>query len=87
MIMTDHAAGEKRAPSKPDHASRTALASVAAIGSVLAASSCCLPVLPFLFAAGAAGGSAFLTTTRPYLRIRIVNILLGRASFSGVCRN
>jgi hypothetical protein len=44
-----------------------ALASVAAIGSVLAASSCCLPVLPFLFAAGTAGSSAFLTTFRPYL--------------------
>jgi cytochrome bd-type quinol oxidase subunit 2 len=72
MIMTDHTAGEKFAASKPDHASRTALASVAAIGSVLAASSCCLPVLPFLFAAGAAGGSAFLTTARPYLLVASV---------------
>jgi hypothetical protein len=46
---------------------RTAVASIAAIGSVLAASSCCLPLLPFLFAAGAAGSSAFLDTVRPYL--------------------
>ena len=44
-----------------------ALASVAAIGSVLAASSCCLPMLPFMMAAGLAGGSAFLSTARPYL--------------------
>ena len=46
---------------------RTALASIGAIGSVLAASSCCLPILPFLFAAGFAGSSAFLSAARPYL--------------------
>jgi cytochrome bd-type quinol oxidase subunit 2 len=45
----------------------TILASVAAIGSVLAASSCCLPVLPFVMAAGAAGSSAFLAAARPWL--------------------
>lgn len=43
------------------------LAGIAAIGSVLAASSCCLPVLPFVAAAGFAGGSAFLAAARPYL--------------------
>jgi len=43
------------------------IAGIAAIGSVLAASSCCLPVLPFVAAAGFAGGSAFLAATRPYL--------------------
>ena len=48
---------------------RTALASVAAIGSVLAASSCCLPILSFVFAAGFAGSSAFLTVLRPYLLV------------------
>jgi len=48
---------------------RTALASVAAIGSVLAASSCCLPILPFVFAAGVAGSSAILTALRPYLLV------------------
>ena len=47
-------------------ASTTAV-SIAAIGSVLAASSCCLPVLPFMVAAGLAGGSAFLSAARPYL--------------------
>jgi hypothetical protein len=46
---------------------RTTLASIAAIGSVLAASSCCLPILPFVVAAGFAGGSAFLSAARPYL--------------------
>jgi len=46
---------------------RTAFASIAAIGSVLAASSCCLPILPFDFAAGFAGTSALLTVLRPYL--------------------
>jgi hypothetical protein len=46
---------------------RTAAASIAAIGSVLAATSCCLPVLPFAVAAGFAGGSAFLSAARPYL--------------------
>jgi cytochrome bd-type quinol oxidase subunit 2 len=46
---------------------RTALASLAAIGSVLAASSCCLPILPFMMAAGLAGGSTFFSAARPYL--------------------
>jgi uncharacterized membrane protein len=45
----------------------TVVASLAALGSVIAASSCCLPLLPFLFAAGAAGTSAFVTELRPYL--------------------
>lgn len=46
---------------------RTALASVAAIGSVLAASNCCLPILPFIVAAGFAGSSTFLSAARQYL--------------------
>jgi len=45
----------------------TTFASLAAIGSVFAASSCCLPILPFMMAAGLAGGSAFLSAARPYL--------------------
>ncbi len=49
------------------HSRRTLFASLGAVGSVLAASSCCLPVLPFLFAAGTATGSAMLTRFRPYL--------------------
>ena len=46
---------------------RTFVASLAAIGGVLAASSCCWPVLPFIAAAGLAGGSEFLSAARPYL--------------------
>jgi hypothetical protein len=53
----------------PGHtSSRSAIvASIAAVGSVLAATTCCLPVLPFVMAAGFAGGSAFLSAARPYL--------------------
>ncbi len=46
---------------------RTILASLAALGSVVLASSCCLPMFPFIFAAGAAGSSAFFTKVRPFL--------------------
>jgi hypothetical protein len=45
----------------------TVLASLAALGSVVLASSCCLPLLPFLFAAGAAGSSSFFVKVRPFL--------------------
>ena len=51
---------ERRAP-------RTAFASVAAVGSLLLASSCCLPLLPFVFAAGLAGSSTLFRVARPYL--------------------
>ena len=53
----------------------TVVASVAALGSVIAASSCCLPLLPFLFAAGAAGTSAFFAQLRPYLLILSVLLI------------
>ena len=46
---------------------RPAITGLAAIASVLAATSCCLPVIPFVAAAGLAGGSAFLAAARPYL--------------------
>src|SRR5689334_11216960 len=45
----------------------TLTASLAALGSVIVASSCCIPLLPFLFAAGAAGASGFFVQLRPYL--------------------
>ena len=50
-------------------AAGTVAASLAAVGSVLAASSCCLPLFPFMMAAGLAGTSAFLTEVRPYLLV------------------
>src|SRR6266852_5326189 len=43
--------------------------------SVVAASSCCLPLLPFLFAAGAAGTSAFVAQLRPYLLVLSVLLI------------
>jgi len=62
MSIKGRQAGETSARSK-----RTIAASLAAFGSVLLASSCCLPLLPFLFAAGAAGTSAFFVKVRPFL--------------------
>src|SRR5213083_1920110 len=53
----------------------TLVASLAAVGSVIAASSCCLPLLPFLFAAGAAGTSAFVARWRPYLLVLSVLLI------------
>src|SRR6266853_6508767 len=56
--------------------SRSAVvASLAALGSVVAASSCCLPLLPFVFAAGAAGTSAFIAQLRPYLLVLSVLLI------------
>lgn len=52
----------------------TVVASLGALASVIAASSCCLPLLPFLFAAGAAGTSAFVGKLRPYLLV--ISVLL-----------
>jgi hypothetical protein len=56
--------------SKPS--SKGALAAaLSAVGSVLAALTCCLPVLPFVLAAGTASSARFLSsyigTLRPYL--------------------
>jgi hypothetical protein len=55
-----------------DKSRGTILASLAALGSVIGAMSCCLPVLPFVLAAGSAAGSAFLWRIRPYLLIASV---------------
>jgi hypothetical protein len=53
----------------------TVVTSLAALGSVIAASSCCLPLLPFLVAAGAAGTSAFFVQLRPYLLVLSVLLI------------
>jgi hypothetical protein len=57
-------------------------AAISAVGSVLAAMTCCLPVLPFVLAAGTAGGAVFLSsfirTLRPYLLgLSVLLIALG----------
>jgi hypothetical protein len=41
--------------------------SAAAVASALAAFSCCLPLGPFLLAAGSAGAAGFLLPLQPYL--------------------
>lgn len=51
----------------PSRTGRTVLSSVAALASVIVASSCCLPILPFVFAASLAGSSTILEALRPYL--------------------
>ena len=53
----------------------TVVASLGALASVIAASSCCLPLVPFLFAAGAAGMSAFVGRLRPYLLVLSVLLI------------
>jgi uncharacterized membrane protein len=65
---------ENQASTKPGSGS-TVVASLAAVASVIAASSCCLPLLPFLFAAGAAGTSAFVAQLRPYLLVLSVLLI------------
>jgi hypothetical protein len=59
---------EKTTPSVNGTRSRgTVLASLGALGSAILASSCCLPMLPFLAALGTAGTSAFFVKMRPFL--------------------
>ncbi len=53
----------------PSRRASTVAVSFAAISSVLAASSCCLPLFPFMMAASLAGTSTFLSQVRPYLLI------------------
>jgi hypothetical protein len=52
------------------------IASVAAIGSILAASSCCMSTLPFLAAGGVAVGADFLVRAKPYLLALAVAMLV-----------
>src|SRR5215510_7314422 len=64
--------GDKRVmgtepPQAKARSGRTIVASLAALGSVVLASSCCLPMFPFIFAAGTAGSSAFFVKARPFL--------------------
>ena len=68
MSVQMNAPDSARRPSQ-DNGTRTTFMSLAAIGSVLAASSCCLPILPFMVAAGLAGTSTFLSAARPYLLV------------------
>jgi hypothetical protein len=66
---------EENQPIGKSSSRSTAVASLAALGSVIVASSCCLPLLPFLFTAGAAGTSAFVVRLRPYLLVLSVLLI------------
>ncbi len=67
----------KKETSETGSRSKTTIAaSIAALGSVVLASSCCLPLLPFLFAAGAAGTSAFFVKLRPFLVVASILFIL-----------
>jgi hypothetical protein len=59
-----------------ERSKRTIAASLAAFGSVLVASSCCLPLVPFMFAAGTAGSSAFFVKARPFLLAASVGLII-----------
>jgi hypothetical protein len=61
---------------------RTLFASAGALVSLVAAASCCLPLFPFLAAAGAAGGSVFLSALRPYLLLLSI-ALIGYGFYQG----
>lgn len=61
QIDTEETAG------KSSRSKSTIGASLAALGSVVLASTCCVPMFPFLLAAGAAGSSALFTRLRPFL--------------------
>lgn len=67
----------RRARQRKDMPGGVALSSLAAVGGVLAASSCCLPLFPFMMAAGLAGSSAFLSAARPYLMAASVVFIAG----------
>jgi hypothetical protein len=56
----------------------TLASSATAVVSALAAFSCCLPLGPFLLAAGSAGASGFVLSLQPYLiGFAVVMLILG----------
>jgi len=56
----------------------TVAAALSAVGSVLAASTCCLPVLPMVLAAGSAGSAAVIQALRiPLLAASVLFVALG----------
>jgi hypothetical protein len=73
---------ETTGPSEKRSSKGALAAALSAVGSVLAAATCCLPVLPFVLAAGTASSAAFLASyirvLRPYLLgASVVLIALG----------
>jgi hypothetical protein len=74
--MTTDEMSKRRNRHRSSHGASTVSASIAAVGSILVAWSCCLPVLPFTIAVGFAGSSAFLREMRPYL-VAVSVLLIG----------
>jgi hypothetical protein len=77
IMNTETIGTTTKSPSKGTFA-----AAISAVGSVLAAATCCLPVLPFALAAGSAGTamflSSFVSALRPYLLgVSVLFIALG----------
>src|SRR6266496_2864679 len=66
---------EPRSQVKGAHSRRAILASLAALGTTVLASSCCLPLFPFLAAAGTAGSSAFFVKLRPFLVVAAIGFV------------
>jgi hypothetical protein len=62
---------ETISPNEKPRAKGPFIAAISAVGSTLAALTCCLPVFPFVLAAGTASSAAFLSryisALRPYL--------------------
>jgi hypothetical protein len=77
IMNTETIGTPTKSPSKGTFA-----AAISAVGSVLAAATCCLPVLPFVLAGGTAGTATFLSSfvsaVRPYLLgVSVLFIALG----------
>jgi hypothetical protein len=56
-------------------------AALSAVGSVLAAMTCCLPVLPFVLSAGTAGSARFLSSFIGALRPYLLGLSVGFVAF------
>jgi hypothetical protein len=77
IMNTETVSTTTKSPSKG-----TSAAAISAVGSLLAATTCCLPVLPFVLAAGTATSTAFVSSyisaLRPYLLgVSVLLIALG----------
>ncbi|MBI4907765.1 MAG: hypothetical protein HY820_29345 [Acidobacteria bacterium] len=64
---------------------KSTIASITALASVIAASTCCLPLGLFVAAAGTAGASAYLQTARVWL-MPVSLVLLGVAFHQAYAR-
>lgn len=62
----------------PSYGRRISASGIGAVAAVLAASSCCIPLVPFLAAAGMAAGSSLFLAVRPYLlSLSVLLIIFG----------